>query len=99
EKELTAARSENYVSTLDSSFEGLWAPYIGGHESQAGEVDTGVPVDRLKTLLDVQTRRPEGFNVHPKIKRLLRLHREMVEGKRPLDWAAAESLALASLAT
>src|SRR5699024_4280273 len=39
------------------------------------------------------------FNIHPKLKRLLKFKKEMVSGQRPLDWATAESLAFASLAT
>ncbi len=46
--------------------------------------------NELADLLDKQTRLPEDFHIHPKVKRLLRLHREMAEGKRPLDWATAE---------
>jgi 2-oxoglutarate dehydrogenase E1 component len=50
-------------------------------------------------LLDAQTKLPEDFNYHPKLKRALKIKREMAEGERPLDWAAAESLAFATLAT
>jgi 2-oxoglutarate dehydrogenase E1 component len=52
----------------------------------------------LARLLDVQTNLPADFHPHPKINRFLEARREMAAGTRPLDWAAAEALALASLA-
>jgi 2-oxoglutarate dehydrogenase E1 component len=49
-------------------------------------------------LMERLTRLPEGFHPHPKIEKLLEQRRLMGQGKKPLDWAAAESLAFASLA-
>ncbi|BAM02498.1 2-oxoglutarate dehydrogenase E1 component [Phycisphaera mikurensis] len=77
---------------------GLWSGYVGGLEREAEDPDTGVDRDTLAALLRRQGELPAGFNLHPKLKRLLRLHEEMAEGERPLDWAAGESLALATLA-
>ena len=98
EKELTAARSEHYVPTPQQKFTGTWAGYCGGPEADVPQVDTGVERKQLKHLLDVQCRLPENFHIHSKLKRLMKLKKEMVKGQRPLDWAAAESLAFASLA-
>ncbi|MEX0886283.1 MAG: 2-oxoglutarate dehydrogenase E1 component [Phycisphaeraceae bacterium] len=97
EKELTAARSENYVAK-PQALQGRWSSYLGGPDELVEDVDTGVERARLQELLDKQTRSPDGFNVHPKVKRLLRIRREMAAGDRPLDWASGEALALASLA-
>lgn len=97
EKELTAARSDDFKRPADKP-KGLWQGYIGGLEKDADDPDTGVDADELKALLRKQTELPESFNLHPKLKRLLRLKNEKVDGKRPLDWAAGESLAFASLA-
>ncbi len=98
EKELTAARSESYTPRSNTSLQGIWAGYVGGKEKPEYEVDTTVPRDRLATLLEAQARVPESFHPHPKIKKLLKLRREMAAGKRPLDWATAEALAFGSLA-
>lgn len=98
EEELQVARSVEYVPVTDT-MGGIWQPYQGGHERHAADVDTGVDRDRLAALLEVQTRLPDGFHPHPKTKRGMQARREMAEGERPLDWAAAESLAFASLAT
>jgi 2-oxoglutarate dehydrogenase E1 component len=61
-------------------------------------LETGVPRERLAALLQAQTRLPSDFHPHPKIKRLLQARLDAAEGRLPLDWAAAESLAFASLA-
>ncbi|MEM6855680.1 MAG: 2-oxoglutarate dehydrogenase E1 component, partial [Planctomycetota bacterium] len=97
EKELTAARSED-VKPPSAKPKGLWEGYVGGLEKDADDPDTGVDSEELKELLRKQTELPDHFSLHPKLKRLLRLKGEIVEAKRPLDWAAGESLALASLA-
>lgn len=97
-RDLVAARSPNFVFSGDL-WTGVWSGYRGGHDSEADEIHTGASRDRLGTLLEAQTVLPEGFHVHPKIKRFLETREEMAEGKRPLDWSAAEALAMASLAT
>ncbi len=98
EAELRAARSSAYVHGDEARRERIWDGYFGGPESAAEEVDTRVPAARLSELLLATTRLPEGFHLHPKIGRLFRAREEMAAGKRPLDWAAAEALAIATLA-
>jgi 2-oxoglutarate dehydrogenase E1 component len=73
----------------------------GGPEGQAlcGELDTGVQVKRLGSLLVELTRLPKGFHLHPKLERGMEARRKMAAGEHPLDWSTAEALALASLAT
>jgi 2-oxoglutarate dehydrogenase E1 component len=53
----------------------------------------------LAELLRKLAELPAGFNTHPKLQHGLDSRREMAEGKHPLDWASAEALALATLAT
>jgi 2-oxoglutarate dehydrogenase E1 component len=74
----------------------LWQNYTGGLEQNAVEVDTGVAKERLAQLLE--THLPDGFHAHPKIQKGLEIRRAMAAGDRPLDWAAAETLAFGSLA-
>jgi len=97
ERDLSVARSPEY-QPHGNALTGKWAGYRGGDDAGVEEVDTGVASATLARLLDAQTRLPGGFTPHPKIARLLGQRREMAEGKRPLDWAAAESLAFATLA-
>jgi 2-oxoglutarate dehydrogenase E1 component len=63
------------------------------------ESDTGVPADRLSSLLVQLTRLPKSFHLHPKLERGMEARRKMAEQEHLLDWSAAEALALASLAT
>jgi 2-oxoglutarate dehydrogenase E1 component len=76
---------------------GVWAKYKGGPEPDE-DLETGVPRERLAALLKAQTRLPADFHPHPKIKRLLQGKLKTAEEQLPLDWAAAESLAFATLA-
>lgn len=98
ERELASARSDSFVPQQDM-LNKVWKGYRGGAESGAPDIDTGVDVTRLAQLLEAQTHVPEGFAVHPKIERGVKKRLEMANGTAPLDWAAAESLAFASLAT
>jgi 2-oxoglutarate dehydrogenase E1 component len=98
EDALDATRGEHFVPPK-YSMQGLWAGYVGGSDAECPEVDTTVPVARLRELLRKSTDVPPDFNVHPKLERQLELRREMADGKRSLDWGAAEALAFASLVT
>jgi 2-oxoglutarate dehydrogenase E1 component len=96
EQELSAARRDDLERPTDV-LAGLWAGYVGGPEPLP--VATGVPRERLSSLLESLSRVPADFRPHPKLKRFLEGRLEMAGGGRPLDWSAAEALALASLAT
>ena len=65
----------------------------------AKRVRTAVPAERLRELGEGLRRLPEGFTVHPKLARLLQRRREALgeADAPPLDWAAAEELAWASI--
>jgi 2-oxoglutarate dehydrogenase E1 component len=97
EAELHETRSVKRTTLTDAPG-GAWTRTIGGPDSRAPEVATGVDAAVLGTLLAAQTILPEGFTAHPKILRGLSQRREMAEGKRPVDWAAGEALAFATLA-
>jgi 2-oxoglutarate dehydrogenase E1 component len=74
-----------------------WAPYMRGRYERSYEVDTGVPQEILSDISNVLTGAPEGFHVHPKIKKLLEQRAEMSAGKRPVDYGFAELLAFGAL--
>ena len=96
EKELTAARSDEYVPTPEQKFEGFWENFKGGMEKEVDEPTTGMGRDRLLGLLQKLTQTPEGFTLHPKLKRQMKTRVAMAEGDKPLDWSAAEALAFAA---
>jgi 2-oxoglutarate dehydrogenase E1 component len=112
-EEALKAMREGYLERLEAEFarvkaepgpviphglSGIWKGYVGGPDRLVPEADTGVPKERLKDLLRRLTALPEGFRLHPKLKRFLEARLEMAEERRPLDWATAEALAFASLA-
>ncbi|MGA2747874.1 MAG: 2-oxoglutarate dehydrogenase E1 component [Verrucomicrobiota bacterium] len=100
ERELTQAQDETGGAPAEKT-QGVWsrAHYTGGPEKEAPETPTGVPQERLSELLLKQTELPESFHPHPKIKKFLEGRRLMATGAAPLDWAAAEALAFASIST
>ncbi len=97
EEELQRVGDED--STVRPSILGrVWKQYAGGPDKDIEEADTGVKRERLSLLLERLTELPPSFHPHPKIERLLEQRREMARGERPLDWAAGEVLAFATLA-
>ena len=95
--DLSVAKSEDYVHANDSG--GFWSFYIGGREKEAADVDTGVRREVIEQLLRRLVTLPEGFQPHAKIQKFLENRVQMAAGGMPLDWSAAEALALATLAT
>jgi 2-oxoglutarate dehydrogenase E1 component len=74
-----------------------WDNYFGGRYHPEYEVPTGVPREALLELTGRLTTYPEGFHIHPKVKKLLEQRAEMGAGKKPFDYGMAEALAFASL--
>jgi len=93
----TAAKKKSYQKSLEGSSR-VWIGYLGGLENEVGDVDTGMPREKLQDLLQRLTRLPEGFTPHPKIEKILEVRSAIARGEKPVDWAAAENLAFASLA-
>ncbi len=100
EADLAWARSGEKPDVLEvESGGGVWSTYASPEALRQVDVDTAVPVARLSELLLAQSTAPADFHVHPKLTRMLEGRAEMARGERPLDWAAGESLAFASLVT
>jgi 2-oxoglutarate dehydrogenase E1 component len=74
-----------------------WDQYYGGRHQPEFEVKTGLPGEELAELTGKLTTYPEGFHIHPKVKKLLEQRAEMGTGKRAVDYGMAEALAFASL--
>ena len=97
EQELSVARSEEFKPHY-SAGEGIWVSYRGGSDAEAPKIETGIAPARAQALLIGLTKVPDDFTLNRKIRRGLEARAEMGAGERPLDWAAGELLALASLA-
>jgi 2-oxoglutarate dehydrogenase E1 component len=74
-----------------------WDKYKGGYLPADEGTKTGLPADEIKRLAELLLKTPEGFNIHPKIKALLKQREEMASGTKPFDYGTAELLAYASL--
>ncbi len=97
ERELGAARSEEFKTMDISTGQGWWRSYRGGRDADVPYVETGVARETLSNLMEQLTTVPESFTPHPKIERLVDQRRQMGRGEVPLDWGGAESLAMATL--
>jgi 2-oxoglutarate dehydrogenase E1 component len=74
-----------------------WNNYYGGLYKPEFEVETGLSSGELSELTQRLTTYPDGFHIHPKVKKLLEQRAEMGAGKRAVDYGMAEALAFASL--
>ncbi len=83
------------LSNFKSKFAVDWAPFLGARWTDAA--DTHVPLDELRRLSERITALPEGFKLHPTVARVIEARKQMAEGKLPVDWGMAETLAYASL--
>jgi 2-oxoglutarate dehydrogenase E1 component len=74
-----------------------WSQFSGGPWRPEYEADTGISAAELGTITDALTRIPDGFHIHPKVKRLLEQRSHMGHGQAPVDYGMAEALAFGSL--
>ncbi len=87
--------AKNVLGKVDNPYAVDWNPYIRSKWNM--DVETGVSA---KTLNDLALRLlgiPDGFELHPRIVKIMEDRRKMAEGKSPLDWGMAENLAYATL--
>ncbi|TPV93878.1 MAG: 2-oxoglutarate dehydrogenase E1 component [Myxococcales bacterium FL481] len=92
---LTQARS-GQPAHLRSPMHGVWTDYQGGREPLT-DPKTAIDIDRIEGLGERLVTVPEGFAPHPKLARMLGTAAKMYTGDEPLNWAACELLAYASL--
>ncbi|HET9596679.1 MAG TPA: 2-oxoglutarate dehydrogenase E1 component, partial [Anaeromyxobacteraceae bacterium] len=79
--------------------DGVKGRYRGGSIAGTGAaIVTAVPPPTLAEVGQALTAVPQGFNVHPKVAKLLEGRAEMASGARPVDWGMGEALAYGTLA-
>jgi len=74
-----------------------WNQYFGGRHKPDFEVETQISASEVTELGERLSTYPDGFHIHPKVKKLLEQRSEMAQGKRTVDYGMAEALAFASL--
>ncbi|MCU1321082.1 MAG: 2-oxoglutarate dehydrogenase, subunit [Acidobacteriaceae bacterium] len=95
EDQKTASKADHipHLSSLPT----YWAPYRGGELKADDNPTTGLPAEKIAALVHATTKTPEGFHLHPKLKKLFEQREEMGAGTRPFDYGMAELVAYASL--
>jgi len=79
-------------------FAGAWERLKGGAERNAPQVATAVGREAIELVGGALTRVPEGFNIHPKLKKLIiEARAAMAAGEKPCDWGMGEALAFGTL--
>ena len=72
-----------------------WGPYL--HAKWTDIATTSVSLQTIKKLATQLTTLPQGFSLHPVVKRLLAERDKMTAGELPMNWGYAETLAYATL--
>ncbi len=81
-----------------NTFGGAWERLTGGAERNAPQVPTTISRELVEQIGAALTRVPAGFNVHPKLKKLIiEARAAMAAGEKPCDWGMGEALAFGSL--
>ena len=80
---------------LETPFRVNWHPYQGQVWDQA--VDTKVTLERLRGVADSLQQLPPGFELHPRVAKIIDDRRKMAAGALPFDWGGAEILAYGTL--
>ncbi len=87
--------NQTILSNFKPPFETDWSPYRGTKWNEND--DTRLPLDQLQALARKICDVPSGFKLHPRVQKIMEDRRLMAEGKLPLDWGMAETLAYATL--
>lgn len=92
-------KGQSVVKTVRGDYDGKiavdWTPYINAKWTD--KVDTSVSKATLQALSDQLQILPDGFSVHPVVKRLLLDREKMAKDEMPMNWGYAETLAYATL--
>ncbi len=72
-----------------------WKPYVSA--SILDDVDTGVGLDKIRHLSAKLEQLPDGFEVQPRVAKILGDRHKMTAGALPIDWGYAEVMAYATL--
>jgi 2-oxoglutarate dehydrogenase E1 component len=77
------------------SYSKLWDKYL--NKDWRIKYDSTVPLERLRFCNTQSQRLPPGFELHPRVAKIMANRRKMAAGAMPLDWGFAENMAYATL--
>lgn len=87
--------SSTYTSVGTTPQRNRWADYTKG--TIFDTVDTSYNKEQLLELLTTANTIPKDISAHRKVQRLMSQRLDMLQGKRPVDWALGEQAAYATL--
>lgn len=92
-------KGQAVVELVRGDYEGRvavdWTPYINAKWTD--QADTTISKNTLQLLSKQLHDLPDGFELHPVVKRLLTEREKMTAGEIPMNWGYAEIMAYASL--
>jgi 2-oxoglutarate dehydrogenase E1 component len=92
-------KNEKFKDKYPKIYDGVFHPVTGDEQAMEKPVSTGISLKTLSEIGKKITSTPAGFNVHPKLQKLLEQRSKMVEKDGSgVDWPMAELLAFGSLA-
>lgn len=83
------------LTNFKSKYAVDWSPFLNKKWTDAG--DTAIPTTEWKRLAERITTVPQGFTVHPLVKKVLDDRAAMGRGDINVDWGMGEHMAFASL--
>lgn len=83
------------LTNFKSKYAVDWSPFLNKKWTDAG--DTAIPLAEWKRIAEKITTVPEGFTVHPLVKKVLDDRAAMGRGDVNVDWGMGEHMAFASL--
>lgn len=95
----TLDQGKPLVKTMQATCDGKvitnWEPYLKAKWTDPA--DTTITPETLQALSKKLLTLPEGFTLHPVVKRVLEEREKMTAGEIPMNWGYAETMAYASL--
>ncbi|MDH5753577.1 MAG: thiamine pyrophosphate-dependent enzyme, partial [Deltaproteobacteria bacterium] len=92
---LEATRRDN-IKSIPETLSGRWSGLERGLMPK-GIVTTEVTINCLLSVSEKASSVPDGFTHHPRLARLLKARKDMVEDRQPIDWGMGELLTYGSL--
>jgi 2-oxoglutarate dehydrogenase E1 component len=95
EAELETAKVTKKKAILPLS--GIWTNYVGGPDADVPTPPTAIDEAAYEAVIRQLTQAPEGFEVNPKVKRIIERRAEALQPDVAIDWGLGELLAYGSL--
>jgi len=74
-----------------------WQNFDHGGRFTGRGIETGLDIAEISRLSEKLTGLPDGFNLHPRVNKIIEDRKKMARGELRLDWGFCENLAYASL--